>query len=124
MLNTKRKINLETIYDDEKKNTVSLEYTASNPIEEGMTLHSSFNLEEYFNSEDYLRTMVEGIIADEFPSLKNNSLLCNLVMDSLKSNMGTVQSIKNVLLYSRENSIKTIDDVFFKDGDVHIKCSV
>ena len=124
MLNTKRKINLETIYDDEKKNTVSLEYMVSNPIEEGMTLHSSINLEEYFNSEDYLRTMVEGIIADEFPSLKNNSLLCNLVMDSLKSNMGTVQSIKNVLLYSRENSIKTIDDVFFKDGDVHIKCSV
>ena len=59
-----------------------------------------------------------------FELLKNNSLLCNLVMDSLKSNMGTVQSIKNVLLYSRENSIKTIDDVFFKDGDVHIKCSV
>ena len=69
-------------------------------------------------------TEVDSIIADEFPRMRNNSLLRSFVIESLLDSMGTVQSIQNVLLYSKENSVKSIDDVFFKDGDVHIKCSV
>ncbi len=125
MLNSKRKINLETVYDEKKKNLVSMEYSVSKPMEQYLSEDTPLNpVDAYHQSTDYVETLVDSIIAEEFPRMKNNSLLRNLVLESLLENMGTVQSIKNVLLYTKENSVKSIDDVFFKDGDVHIRCSV
>ncbi len=124
MLNSKRKINLETVYDENKKNLVSMEYSVSKPMEQYLSEDVLNPVDAYHQSTDYVETLVDSIIAEEFPKMKNNSLLRNLVIESVLNNMGTVQSIKNVLLYTKENSVKSIDDVFFKDGDVHIKCSV
>ena len=124
MLNSKRKINLETVYDDKKKSLVSMEYSVSKPMEEYLSDTTINPVDAYHQSRDYVEMMVDSIIAEEFPRMKNNSLLRSIVIESLLDNMGTIQSIKNVLLYTKENSVKSIDDVFFKDGDVHIKCSV
>lgn len=67
-----------------------------------------------------LSDMVKKVIAMEFPMLSNNYLLHEMVLYSLNSDIRTVQSIKNVLSYTKGATIK---DILFQKGEVLVKCS-
>ncbi len=75
-------------------------------------------------SKDKLSEMVTTILDKEFPMLKNNSLLHDLVIYTLMEKVKTVQTVENVLSYIKEKNVKQINDVHFKNGEVCIECSI
>lgn len=66
--------------------------------------------------------MINDILSKEFPHLKNNSLLKDLVLYSLAEKMSTVQTMENVLSYIKGSNAKVVQDVSFKNGEIRIKC--
>ena len=103
MLHSNRKITIE--WQNDKETTCS-----------GMTnpLTSSQNLVD----------MVDKILREEIPHLKNNSLLYGLILYSVVEKITAVQTFGNVLSYIKKNHAKTINDVSIINGEVRIKCSV
>ena len=68
--------------------------------------------------------MVDKILINEIPNIKNNSLLYNLVFYGVMEKMKTVQTVENVLSYMKENKIQKVKNVSIKNGEIRIKCSV
>lgn len=111
MLNSEKKVTIEFVKENGENE--SSEYAhMTNPINS-----------EYSNT-DKLALMVKRILKEEIPQLENNSLLYDLVLYSLIEKMNTVQKVENVLSYIKDNRIKEVQDVSFRKGEVHIKCSV
>ncbi len=81
-------------------------------------------INEQYSNNDKLALMVSRILHEEFPKLKHNSLLYDLVMYSIMEKMKTIQSMENVLSYIKESNAKSVQDVSFKNGEVCIKCSI
>ncbi len=77
-----------------------------------------------YSDNDKLSLMIVKILNEEFPMIKNNSLLYDLVLYSLEEKLKTVQKVENVLSYIKENHVKKVDDVSIKNGEIYIKCSV
>ena len=67
---------------------------------------------------------VKKILSEEFPMIKNNSLLYNLVMYTITDKMNTVQKVENVLSYIKESCVKEVQEVNFENGEILITCSV
>ena len=114
MLKNEKKVTIEWVKEQNRTchNEVISQSSMTNPIEM-----------KYTNGEK-LGLMVAKILHEEFPRLKNNSLLFNLVMYSIVEKMKTVQSMENVLSYIKESNAKSVQDVTFKNGEVCIKCSI
>ena len=81
-------------------------------------------LEKNSSMEENLSQMVNQIIEEEFPSLKNTEMLYDMVLYSLLERLNTIQTMENVLSYIREANIKKVDEILFKNGDINIKCSI
>ncbi|MCD7879071.1 MAG: hypothetical protein LUG16_03960, partial [Candidatus Gastranaerophilales bacterium] len=111
MYKNEKKVILELIKDNEERDLRkenSQNMCVSNPI----TIKN--------NNANKLSEMVTKVLNAEFPQLKNNSLLHNLVLEKLN----TVQSVENVLSYIKESNVKEVKDVSFIDGEIFIKCSI
>lgn len=108
MLKPERKVTVELM---EKDNTTPVMKSVSNPIT------------GEFSDTDKLSLMIVKVIHEELPMIKDNSLLFDLVLYSILEKMKTVQSVENVLSYIKETNAKTVRDVSFENGEVHIKCS-
>ncbi len=108
MLKPGRKVTVAVM---EKGNQEFLETSISNPIT------------GEFSDTDKLSFMIVKVIHEEFPMIKDNSLLFDLVLYSILEKLKTVQSVKNVLSYIKETNVKMVQDVSFKNGEVLIKCS-
>ncbi len=104
MLNLKRNVRIE--YNTNQKDLTS------NPIE--------------YNSSvtENLSNLISQIISEEFPMLKNSSMLHDMVLYSLVEKMNTIQTMENVLSYIKESKIKKVNEISFKNGDINIKCSI
>lgn len=114
MYNEEKKITIEWISEDNnniRKKDKKLSYVMSDPIKDNKS------------PSDKLSAMVRKVLEEELPNLKNNSLLYNLVLYTLTEKMKTVQTVENVLSYIKGNNAKTVQDVYFNNGEVHIKCS-
>lgn len=71
-----------------------------------------------------LSYMVQTILEQELPMLKNNAFLHDLVLYTLLEKVKTVQTVKNVLSYIKESDTKQINDVRFQNGEIYIECSI
>lgn len=110
MYTTEQKITVEWKSENKNSNKENKYCLVSNPLTNS-------------NSEfDKLSSMIITILNKEFPKLKNNSLLQNIVLYSLLDKMKTVQSIENVLSYIKSNNLSQVKDISFKNGEVYIKC--
>ncbi len=92
--------------------------------EEAVSMNMTNPIGQKSNEEDKISAMVTSILDKEFPNLKNNSLLHDLVLYTLMEKVKTVQTVENVLSYIKENNAKEINDVHFKNGEICIKCSI
>ncbi len=111
MITQERKVTLELISENETCMT--------SPI------NKNSNTEKYAECETGLVSeMVTTILDNELPMLKNNSLLHDLVLYTVLEKMNTVQNVKNVLSYIKDNRVKEVRDVYFRNGEVRIKCSI
>ena len=106
MFSSEKKVTIEWINKGNEKQS-----NMSNPLKRN---HSDNNK---------LSIMVSQVLNEEFPQLKNNSLLHDLVLYSLLEKMNTVQTIENVLSYIKESNAKSVQDVSFRNGEIRIKCS-
>jgi len=115
MFNNERKVTVEWIENEglakvNGKTTIVAE-KMTNPIN------------RYSSDTSKLSEMVTTILDKELPMLKDNALLHELVLYTLLEKVKTVQTVENVLSYIKENNAKTVQDVYFKNGEVRIKCS-
>ena len=114
MLKENQKVRVEFVEgingSSKKSQTVSMNMT--NPINKNT------------DNENKISEMVTTILDKEFPMLKNNSLLHDLVLYTLMEKVKTVQTVENVLSYIKENNAKEINDVHFENGEICIKCSI
>lgn len=108
MLNSEKKVTIE-LMDQGKRKLVS--ENVSNPITGDIS------------DTDKISLMIVKVIHEEFPMIKDNSLLFDLVLYSILEKVKTVQSVENVLSYIKETNAKMVKDVSFINGEVHIKCS-
>ena len=108
MLNSEKKVTIE-VMDQGKTRFVS--ENVSNPITGDIS------------DTDKISLMIVKVIHEEFPMIKDNSLLFDLVLYSILEKVKTVQSVENVLSYIKETNAKKVRDVSFINGEVHIKCS-
>ncbi|MBQ4122543.1 hypothetical protein IJD44_02295 [bacterium] len=111
MLNSEKKVTIELVNKSGDR-SISANSKMTNP------------LNNKFTAQDKLAMMVKAVLEEELPQLKNNSLLYDLVLYSLVEKMNTVQNVENVLSYIKDNNVKEVQDVSFRKGEVHIKCSV
>ena len=115
MLNAEKKVTVEWINDNQEEdkdtNKLLCYRKTSNPI---YIAHNTDNLSQ----------MITNVLDKELPMLKNNSLLHDLVLYTLMEKMKTVKTVKNVLSYIKGNRVKKVQDVYFENGEVRIKCSV
>lgn len=108
MFNSEKKVTLEWVKSSEDNRFESYNsHVMSNPI----------------NNTDKLTQMVETILNKELPMLIDNSLLHDLVLYVVVRKLKTVQTVENVLSYIKENNLKQVHDISFKNGEVRIKCS-
>ena len=107
MLNSQKKVTIEWTNEERHGNKCM-----SNPISGS------------YSDTDKLSILVSRVLEEELPQLKNNSLLYDLVLYSLLEKMNTVQSVENVLSYIKGSNAREVKDVSFKNGEVHIKCSI
>ena len=77
-----------------------------------------------YTDTDKLSLMISKILHEEFPMIKNNSLLYELVLYTLVNKMNTIQKVENVISYIKENHVTKVHDVSFENGEIYIKCSV
>lgn len=106
MLSTEKQITIEFGNNETSRNKKVL----TNPINQEYT------------KNDKIALMVAKVIEDEFPQIKNNSLLYDLVLYSITEKMKTVQSVENVLSYIKGTEAKEVRDVTITNGEVLIKC--
>lgn len=106
MLSTKKQITIELGSNEVTRNKKVL----TNPISQEYT------------ENDKISMMIARVIEDEFPQIKNNSLLYDLVLYSITEKMKTVQSVENVLSYIKGTEAKEVRDVTITNGEVLIKC--
>ena len=71
-----------------------------------------------------IATIVNTVLKDEFPEIQKDNPYYDLLMYALTKELSTMQSIKNVLLYKKENNIKMIKDVRFKNREVQLTCLI
>ena len=107
MLNYEKKVRIELKSEGAKLSSKEI----TNPIGET-------------SKTDKLALMVKRILEEELPMLKHNSLLYDLVLYTLIEKMNTVQNVENVISCIKENKVKEVKDVAFRNGEVFIKCSV
>lgn len=111
MLNSEKKVTIELVKEKgEAPNLTSSKMT--NP------------LSDKYTTSEKLANMVKLVLKQELPQLEHNSLLYDLVLYTITEKMNTVQNVENVLSYIRDNNVKEVQDVSFRKGEVHIKCSV
>ncbi len=110
MNNSEKKITLECIQSENNISQYSNK-TASNPINIKMS------------TDKKLELMIKNILDTEIPRLKNYPLLHDLILYTVTEKLTTVQSVKNVLSYIKENKVKKVNDICFKNGEIRIKCS-
>lgn len=106
MLSIKKQITIELGSNEATRNKKVL----TNPISQEYT------------ENDKISMMIARVIEDEFPQIKNNSLLYDLVLYSITEKMKTVQSVENVLSYIKGTEAKEVRDVTITNGEVLIKC--
>ena len=107
MFNQEKKVRIELKREKEQFGHKEI----TNPIKE-------------ISKTDKLALMVKRILEEELPMLKDNSLLYDLVLYTLVEKMNTVQNVENVISCIKENKVKEVKDVAFRNGEVFIKCSV
>ncbi len=112
MLNSEKKVRIEWINYTNNEQEQEKISNMTNPITDNYT------------DTDKLSLMISKILHEEFPMIKNNSLLFDLVRYTILEKMKTVQTVENVLSYIKEANGKTVQDVSFKNGEVCIKCSI
>lgn len=71
-----------------------------------------------------IANIISSVMKEEFPEIKQDNPYYDLLMYGLTKRLSTMQSIKNVLLYKRENNIKQIKDVCFKNREVQLTCLI
>ncbi len=108
------------MFNSEKK--VTLEWVKSNE-DNRFESYNSHVISNPINNTDKLTQMVETILNKELPMLIDNSLLHDLVLYVVVRKLKTVQTVENVLSYIKENNLKQVHDISFKNGEVRIKCS-
>lgn len=108
MYNSKKTVTVEWMETTKEKKSLKV----SNPI----TSNDS--------ETEKLSKMIKSVLDVELPMLKNNALLHELVLYTLLDKMKTVQTVENVLSYIKENNVKKVQDVSFKNGEIRIKCSI
>lgn len=113
MYNSKKQVTIEwtNTSDTKKQIAKSTSISMSNPINRD-------------NESDKITSMVNTILDKEFPELVNNSLIHDLVLYNVLQKVNTVQTVENVLSCMKNNRAKKINDVYFKNGEVRIKCSI
>ena len=104
-----------------KKQKVTVELVNKDMLEKQAGMTNPINTSRNINN---ISDMVTKILDEELPMLKNNSLLHDLVLYTLKEKMNTVQNVENVLSYIKENGVKEVRDINFRNGEVCIKCSI
>lgn len=113
------------MYKSEKKVTIEWEKDTDN---KNKSSHStSFNMSNPINrhqESDKITSMINTILDEEFPELANNSLMHDLLLYNVLQKVDTVQTVENVLSCIKTNRAKKINDVYFKNGEVRIKCSI
>lgn len=112
------------MYQSEQKVTIELVKTKA---EQNQKSSISFNMSNPINNNsesNKISQMVNTILDSEFPELKNNSLIHDLVFYNILEKMNTVQTVENVLSCMKSNQAKKIDDVYFKNGEIRIQCSI
>ncbi|MCD7779365.1 MAG: hypothetical protein LUH05_01680 [Candidatus Gastranaerophilales bacterium] len=108
MFSEKRKVTVEWVKNSEKLKETSM----TNPLNKN------------YSDTEKLTDMIKTILDKELPMLKNNSLMHDLVFYSLLEKMKTVQTVENVLSYIKGNHGKEVQDVYFRNGEIRIKCSI
>ncbi len=93
-------------------------------VNENKKLNFSTNPIQNNSSNEKLSIMVEKILDEELPMMKNNSLLYNLVLYTIIEKMQTVQNVQNVLSCIKEHKGKIVNNITFKNGEVYIQCSI
>lgn len=85
----------------------------------------------YYNQElaeeantSKLSNIINSVMKEDFPEIKEGSPYYDLLIYGLTKKLSTMQSIKNVLLYKKENNIKQIKDVCFKNREVQLTCLI
>ncbi len=113
MYNSKKQVTIEWIKSADTKNKIdnSTSISMSNPINRD-------------SESDKITSMVNTILNEEFPELVNNSLIHDLVLYNVLQKVNTVQTVENVLSCMKNNRAKQINDVYFKNGEVRIQCSI
>ena len=114
MLEKNQKVKVEFIGkgNEQEKTEGSVSLNVTNPII------------GFSDNTDKIKSMVTSILDNEIPSLKNNSLIHELVLYTVMDKVKTVQTVENVLSYIKEKNVKEINDVRFENGEVCIKCSI
>ena len=115
MLNAEKKVTVEWINENQEGNKEEKNLLNSSKISNPIYIS---------HNTDNLSQMITSVLDKELPMLKNNSLLHDLVLYTLMEKMKTVQTVKNVLSYIKGNRAKKVQDVYFENGEVRIKCSV
>ncbi len=111
MYNGEKRVTIEWVEREEGKEEEKL--TTTNPIK-----YCSYN------RNDRISIMIAKTLQEEFPMIKDNTLLYNLVLYSLSEKLKTLQNVENALQYMKDNNAKKVHDVCIKNGEIHIKCSV
>lgn len=113
------------MYQSDKK--VTIEWTNFTDNKNKPAYSTSFSMSNPINrtqESDKISSMVNTILNEEFPELINNSLIHDLVLYNVLQKVNTVQTVENVLSCMKTNRAKKINDVYFKNGEVRIKCSI
>ncbi len=78
----------------------------------------------YKCSVDRISSIVNSVLENEFTSKIKENMYYDLIIYGLTNRLATMQSIKNVLSYKKENNIKEIKDISFNNGEVLLKCLI
>jgi len=107
---------------DKKKVRIELQESITKKLVKNIEMTNTITNDRF--GCDKLSLMVSQVLNKEFPMLKDNSLIYDLVLYSLNEKIKTVQNVKNVVSYLKEYHAASVDDVSFKDGEVYIKCLI
>lgn len=98
---------------------------------ENSGLSSNYTEVIYYNQElaeecnaSKIVNIINSVMNEEFPEIRKSNPYYELLIYGLTNRLSTMQSIKNVLLYKKENNIKLIKDVCFKNREVQLTCLI
>lgn len=75
-------------------------------------------------SRSFVSDIVDNYLQNEFSGYIKDVDYYEVLKQILIDKLCTMQSIKNVLSYKKENGIKEIHDVNFNNGEVELTCLV